>query len=92
MKKQAVKLTNSNKQVSAPENMAVKAEAEMQALQVPVIKTVEPEAETAKVKVRVVVGTLSFEAGTYQKGSVFIEERKRVLALDQKDIEILGDA
>lgn len=41
------------------------------------------------VKVKVLVGTLQFEGGSYEKGDVFEVSKNRAALFDPKDIEIL---
>lgn len=41
------------------------------------------------VKVKVLVGSLHYEGGTYEKGDVFEETRARLKLFDQRDIEVV---
>jgi len=53
----------------------------------PVFKTKEANVVTVKVK----VGTLHFEQGTFEKGSTFTVTRERLKLFDPADIEVLGE-
>ena len=50
---------------------------------------VKVEAPSDTVKVKVKVGTLGFEDGTFQKGDEFKVSRERAKLFDPKDIQIV---
>ncbi len=58
-------------------------------------KSVEVKTEALKkelssiVKVKVLIGTLQFEQGTFSKGDTFTVSRERMKQFDQRDIQIL---
>jgi len=70
-------------------------EFDMSLADLPAPPVVESTVEVTKpkptntVKVKVLVGTLHFEDGTFEKGSTFTVSKERVKLFDQKDIEIL---
>lgn len=58
---------------------------------IPPEETTKPETPKKEdtVKVKVLVGTLHFEQGTFEKGDVFEASEEQVKLFDPKDIKIL---
>lgn len=56
----------------------------------PVVAESAKEAKPSDmVKVKVLVGSLRYEAGTFQKGDVFETSRKQAKQFDPKDVQLL---
>ena len=51
---------------------------------------VEPIIEETLVKVRVKVGTLSFEQGTFQKDNIITITKERLAQFDPHDVEVIA--
>lgn len=52
--------------------------------------SVEEKLPKGMVKAKVLVGTLMWEGGKYEKGETFVVSRKRFKLFDAKDVEIVS--
>jgi len=71
------------------EPAVIKAE-EVESAELVSVEVAEPVELPKNVVVMVLVGTLSFEGGTFEKGESFTVSRERAALFDPKDIKVLG--